>query len=73
MTTLEDAMLQRLNDDLASPEEVARKVQDRMERAFADRETVALLTDLLGNGVRTSRVLLDGDREEQDEEDEHGG
>jgi hypothetical protein len=73
LTTLEGELLQRLTDDLASPDEVARKVRDRMERAFADRETMSLLTDLLSNGVRTSRVLLDGDREELEEEDEHGG
>ena len=49
------------------------RASDPAHDAFADRETMSLLTDLLSNGVRTSRVLLDGDREEREEEDEHGG
>lgn len=73
LTTLEGELRQRLTDDLASSEEVARRVRDRLERALADRETMSLLADLLNNGVRTSRVLLDSDRGEQEEEDEHGG
>lgn len=68
-TALEDELRQRLTDDLTPPDTVARRLQQRLERAFADRETISMVTDLMNNGLRTSHVLLEGDPEDEDEND----
>lgn len=68
-TALEEDLRQRLADDLAPSRTVSQRLQERLERALADRETMSMLTDLMNNGLRTSHVLLEGDHRDKDDLD----
>lgn len=69
MTALEVGLRERLTSDLSPADLVAKRMTERLERAFADRETMSVLIDLMNNGLRTSQVLLEGQLEGEDERD----
>jgi len=69
ITALEAGLREHLSHDLAPSDLVAARMAKRLEQAFADRETMSVLIDLVSNGLRTSQVLLEGQREDEDESD----
>lgn len=70
MTALEPQVREQLTSDLSAPSTLEQRIRDHLERKLADRETMAVLGELMNTGLRTSQVLLTG--EQQEEEDDNG-